>query len=59
MSGLIKRLPLPIWASLFLYRVLNFYRLIANKKGIEADIQKQISVFCPTVVGGGQKQVDV
>lgn len=57
MSGLIKRLPLPIWASLFLYRVLNFYRLIANKKGIEADIQKQISVFCPTVVWGGRNKL--
>ena len=58
MSNLIKRLPLPIWASLILYRVLNVYRLLANKNGIESDISKQIEVFCPTIVGGGQKKVN-
>lgn len=57
MSGLIKKLPLPIWASLLLYRVLNIYRLITNKKGIESDIQKQINVFCPTVVGRGKNKI--
>ena len=57
MSNLIKRLPLPIWASLFLYRVLNVYRLLANKNGIENDISKQIDVFCPTIEVGGRKKL--
>lgn len=57
MSNIIKRLPLPIWASLFLYKGLNRYRLIANKKGIESDIERQIETFCPNLTGGDRIKV--
>ena len=49
MGNLIKRLPLPIWASLFLYRLFNMYRLIVNRTDFECDISKQIKIFCPNV----------
>lgn len=49
MINLIKRLPLPIWTSLFLYRLYNMYRLIVNKTSIESDITNQIKIFCPNI----------
>lgn len=52
MSNIIKRLPLPIWANLFLYKALNAYRLVAPKKSIESDISKQLVIFCPNIGGG-------
>lgn len=57
MSNIIKRLPLPVWASLLLYKGLNRYRLIAQKKGIESDIERQIETFCPNLVEEDKKQV--
>lgn len=47
MSRLIDKLPLPIWASLGLYRCLNAYRLVSNKEKIEKDINGLINVFSP------------
>lgn len=47
MSRLIDKLPLPIWASLGLYRCLNAYRLVSNKEKIEKDINGLINVFFP------------
>jgi len=49
MSGLIDKLPLPIGVSLGLYKVLNVYRLTANKEAMENDICKQIDIFCPNI----------
>lgn len=57
MSNIIKRLPLPIWASLFLYKGLNLYRLITHKESIEKDILKQMETFCPDELGGGRNKV--
>ena len=59
MSNLIKRLPLPIWASLFLYKLFNMYRLIVNKTSIENDILNQIKIFSPNAENDSRLLGDV
>ncbi|MEE0992010.1 MAG: sugar-transfer associated ATP-grasp domain-containing protein [Bacteroidales bacterium] len=48
MINVIKKLPLPIWLSLLLYRALNMWRLKVNKSSIESEILKLIELFCPS-----------
>lgn len=49
MSRLIDKFPLPIWASLGLYRCLNAYRLVSNKEKMEKEINNLIEIFCPDI----------
>lgn len=49
MSRLIDKLPLPIWASLGLYKCLNVQRLVSNKEKMNKDINNLIEIFCPDI----------
>ena len=55
----IMRIPLPVWASLFLHKVLNLYRLVAHKGLIEREISKQIGIFCPDIENKSQLVKDI